>query len=187
MDPAQLGYGTKVALSRRVWCNNHMTTDTKAAGPTPPYLALTIAKWFVAWAEANEAELSNLKLQKLLYYAQGYHLALRNVALFMEPIQAKPLGPVVEKVYQAFKQHGSGDLSLPKEDEFDWPDVDEETTQFLIQIWDKLGSLAAWRLRDMVHSEAPWKEHFTVDPRRAEIPQSTMARFFKPLTVPVAV
>ena len=80
LDPAQLGYGTKVALSRRVWCNNHMTTDTKAAGPTPPYLALTIAKWFVAWAEANEAELSNLKLQKLLYYAQGYHLALRNVA-----------------------------------------------------------------------------------------------------------
>ncbi len=36
-----------------------------------PYPALTIAKWFIAWAEAEDEELSNLKLQKLLYYAQG--------------------------------------------------------------------------------------------------------------------
>ncbi len=39
------------------------------------YDALTIAKWFVAFAEANEADCSNLKLQKLLYFAQGHYLA----------------------------------------------------------------------------------------------------------------
>ena len=42
---------------------------------SPPYPALTIAKWFIAWAEAEDEELSNLKLQKLLYYAQGHYLA----------------------------------------------------------------------------------------------------------------
>lgn len=33
--------------------------------------AMVIAKWFVAWASADQADISNLKLQKLLYYAQG--------------------------------------------------------------------------------------------------------------------
>lgn len=47
-----------------------------------PYSALTIAKWFVAWAEAEEDELSNLKLQKLLYYAQGHYLACYGRPLF---------------------------------------------------------------------------------------------------------
>jgi len=44
-----------------------------SVGPqqTPPYPAKTVAKWFIAWAEAEGEELSNLKLQKLLYYAQG--------------------------------------------------------------------------------------------------------------------
>lgn len=163
--------------------NIDMTTDAKAASPTPPYPAITIAKWFVAWAKANDAELSNLKLQKLLYYSQGYHLARRGKPLFEDPIQAWSHGPVVEKVYHAFKKHGSGDLSLPKEDEFDWPDVDEDTTQFLIQIWDQLGCFAAWRLRDMTHSEAPWKEHFNEGVRHLEIPKAALARFFKPLTV----
>lgn len=163
-----------------------MPTAANTVGLAPPYPAITIAKWFVAWAEASDAELSNLKLQKLLYYAQGYHLARHDTPLFVDPIQAWPSGPVVEKVYNAFKRHGSGDLSLPKEDEFDWPDVDEDSTQFLIQIWDQLGSLAAWRLRDMAHSETPWKEQFARGLLRAEIPKSDLARFFIPLTIAAA-
>ena len=47
------------------------------------YSALTVAKWFLWYndkiLEEEDADLiSNLKLQKLLYYAQGCYLALRN-------------------------------------------------------------------------------------------------------------
>lgn len=147
----------------------------------PPYPALTIAKWFVAWAAANEADLSNLKLQKLLYYAQGYHLGRFGVPLFKDGIQAWSHGPVVLKAYDEFKKFGSSDLSLATDDEFDWPQVDEKSTQFLIQIWDQLGSLAAWRLRDMTHAEAPWKEYFEDGVRHLEIPHSALIKYFKPL------
>jgi len=41
------------------------------------YSAELVARWFAAWAEAEDAEVSNLKLQKLLYDAQGHHLAER--------------------------------------------------------------------------------------------------------------
>jgi hypothetical protein len=60
------------------------------------YPAMTIAKWFVAWAEAGDADadLSNLKLQKLLYYAQGHYLARTGTPLFPETIEAGPTVPL---------------------------------------------------------------------------------------------
>ena len=55
------------------------------------YSALTVAKWFLWYndkiLEEEDADLiSNLKLQKLLYYAQGCYLALKNEPLFNEQI-----------------------------------------------------------------------------------------------------
>lgn len=150
--------------------------------PSHPYAALTIAKWFVAWAAINEADLPNLKLQKLLYYAQGYHLGRFGEPLFRDKIEAWAHGPVVEAVYHEFKKAGSSDLVLARDDDFDWSSVDERTTQLLVEIWDKFGGLAAWRLRDMSHSEAPWKEHFEEGIRHVEIPLAALSRFFRSQT-----
>ena len=142
------------------------------------YRAATIAKWFTAWAEAEDAEVSNLKLQKLLYYAQGHHLALYGEPLFDDPIQAWSHGPVVKDVYHALKTFGSGNVTLPEADDFRWDDVDEETSQFLIKIWNSYGHLAAWRLRNMTHATGPWKRHFTPDERHIVIPQDEIREFF---------
>jgi uncharacterized phage-associated protein len=103
------------------------------------YSALVIAKWFIAWANTEEAEPSNLKLQKLLYYAQGHHLALEDTPLFREAIQAWSHGPVVPDVYHEYKSYGSGDLAVVDDDSFAWEDVDDDTTQLLIQIWNSYG------------------------------------------------
>src|SRR5580693_2299753 len=74
---------------------------------SPPYPALTIAKWFIAWAEAEDEELSNLKLQKLLYYAQGHYLAESGRSLFTDQLQAWSHGPVVPQVYYEYKDNGN--------------------------------------------------------------------------------
>lgn len=47
--------------------------------------------------------LTNLKLQKLLYYAQAWHLALRNAPLFDEDFQAWVHGPVLPSQYLRFR------------------------------------------------------------------------------------
>jgi uncharacterized phage-associated protein len=45
-----------------------------------------VAKYFLAQASEDAGDLiSNLKLQKLVYYAQGFHLALYDTPLFPEP------------------------------------------------------------------------------------------------------
>lgn len=143
------------------------------------YSAMTIAKWFVDWANSDDAELSNLKLQKLLYYAQGYHLAMRGSPLFSDEIQAWSHGPVVPAVYHYFKEFGSGPISLLDDDPFEWDHVDPATSQFLAKVWNTYGGVAAWKLRNMTHAEAPWAEHFSQGERHVVIPQDEIAAYFR--------
>jgi uncharacterized phage-associated protein len=142
------------------------------------YTASLIAKWFAAWAEAEDAEVSNLKLQKLLYYAQGHHLGQYGTPLFDDPIQAWSHGPVVRDVYHELKGFGSGNVVLSEDDDFAWSQVDDETSQFLIKVWNTYGPVAAWRLRNMTHATGPWKRHFTPEERFIVIPQSEIREYF---------
>ena len=145
------------------------------------YRALTIAKWFIAWAEAEDAELSNLKLQKLLYYSQGYHLARFGFPLFSDRIEAWAHGPVVADVYHAYKCFRSDDIHLPDSDTFAWDDVDEQATDLLLQVWNTYGPVAAWKLRNMTHRERPWIEAFAQDSRNEVIGHSSLERYFSDL------
>jgi uncharacterized phage-associated protein len=144
----------------------------------PPYSALTIAKWFIAWAEAEGEELSNLKLQKLLYYAQGHHLAEQHRPLFSDQIQAWSHGPVVPGVYHQYKGSGSATIELPDEDSFTWDDVDSETADFLSRVWNTYGGFSAGRLRNMTHEELPWQAHFRPDERGIVIPEDEIEKHF---------
>ena len=60
------------------------------------YHAQQIADYFLFKAEQQGQErLSHMKLQKLLYYAHGLHLAVGRGPLFPEIIEAWTYGPVV--------------------------------------------------------------------------------------------
>jgi uncharacterized phage-associated protein len=150
-----------------------------AAMDAPPYPAMTVAKWFIAWAEAEEEELSNLKLQKLLYYAQGHHLARYGRPLFKEQMQAWSHGPVVPHVYQEFKTFGASPLELADDDPFTWDKVDPATTEFLGEVWNTYGGYSAGRLRNMTHDEPPWKNHWREDERGTVISEDDLLEYFR--------
>lgn len=145
----------------------------------PPYPAKTIARWLIAWAETDGDEISNLKLQKLLYYAQGHYLGERHAVLFFDEIQAWSHGPVVPDVYHAYKDHGSASLILPDDDPFTWDDVDLDTSEFLSAIWNTYGGYSAGRLRSMTHEEPPWRAHFRDDRRHVVIPVPEIEEYFE--------
>jgi uncharacterized phage-associated protein len=144
----------------------------------PPYPAATIAKWLIAWAEAERDEISNLKLQKLLYYAQGHYLGQRHKPLFRDPIQAWSHGPVVPDVYHEYKARGSSSIELAPDDPFEWADVDDDTAEFLGMIWNTYGGFSAGRLRSMTHDEPPWRAHFRDDERHIVIPPAEIEKYF---------
>ena len=151
--------------------------DAVAEG-APEYQALTIAKWFIAWAEAEDEELSNLKLQKLLYYAQGHYLAERGKPLFADKLQAWAHGPVVPQIYHAYKRFGDSTIVLQQSDPFMWDEVDAGTASFLVKVWNTYGGLAAGRLRNMTHEEPPWQKHWRPDERDSTIPVQEIANYF---------
>ena len=143
-----------------------------------PYEASTIARWFLAWASfEDEGALSNLKLQKLLYYAQGHYLAThKGKALFADEIQAWGHGPVVPNVYHEYKTYGSN--PIPFDEDFDFESVDSDANEWLAAVWRTFGSLSAWRLREMTHSEAPWRDAFRENERFITIPNSALVKYF---------
>lgn len=143
------------------------------------FRARDIARWFIAWAENLDAEVSNLKLQKLLYYAQGHRLGTTGEPLFSDGIQAWAHGPVIPDVYHAYKEYGKGPIDPDAElgDDFTWDDF-TEVEDFLVDVWDRYGSLAAWALRERTHREAPWKDAFDDSARHVQISNEAIQSFF---------
>lgn len=145
------------------------------------FRASDIARWFIAWAENVDAEVSNLKLQKLLYYAQGHWLGETEYPLFGDAIQAWAQGPVVAEVYRSYKDFGKNpiDPAAALGGDFDWDDF-AEVSDLLGSVWDRYGSLAAWALRERTHREAPWRDAFGCDASQSRIPEEALRSYFKP-------
>jgi uncharacterized phage-associated protein len=121
-----------------------------------PYSANQIADYFLARGDNEDEGLTNLKLQKLLYYTQGFFMALHQGAkLFRDPLYAWAHGPVVLDVYHRFKQYGGSEIPITEAQ--NPPELDEETASLLEEVWQAYGQFSAWRLREMTHKEPPWQ------------------------------
>jgi len=139
--------------------------------------AIDVAKYFLSLTDEDAEDFtSNLKLQKLLYYAQGLHLALYDGPLFPELIEAWTHGPVVPQVYYTYK--GNGSCAIPAPDDLDFSVYDEKTRELLDEIHNVFGQFSAWKLRNMTHEEPPWKE---VADFAGTISHDSMREYFKTL------
>ncbi|VVN76257.1 hypothetical protein PS718_00760 [Pseudomonas fluorescens] len=137
--------------------------------------SLDVADYFLC-LEGQDGEISNLKIQKLVYYAQGFSLALHGKALFPEKLEAWMHGPVVPDLYRKFSQFGSGPIPLPND--FN-PDVfTVEQQNLLNEVFDVYGQFSAWKLRQLTHEEMPWRKHFKEGEFSREIPTSDMQEYF---------
>jgi uncharacterized phage-associated protein len=132
--------------------------------------ALEVAKFFLAMAEEGEELLSPMKLQKLLYYAQGFHYAILGERIFPERILAWEHGPVVREVWEEYRHHGGGGIPPPD----DAPEFEGESRSVLCDVWRVYGQFSAWRLREMTHDTPPWAN----TARNEEIPLNAMREYF---------
>lgn len=113
------------------------------------YTALDIAEWFLAYNRYIEAltdgdGITNLKLQKLLYYTQVFHLSLKGVPLFDESIEAWRHRPIVLDVYEQYKSFRSSFIIY--DEDYYREKVDKETKEFLELIYDTFAIYSAWVL-----------------------------------------
>jgi uncharacterized phage-associated protein len=114
--------------------------------------ACNVAAYFISTAQEAGDPLTNLKLQKLLYYAQAWHLALFEDVLFEERIEAWPHGPVVPPVYGLYK----GSRWNPIVEEVSAPVLNDHTREHLEEVMSTYGVHNAYYLESLAHQEAPW-------------------------------
>lgn len=136
-----------------------------------------VAKYFVSVVDEEAGDsISNLKLQKLLYYAQGAYLALYDEPLFPEPIEAWMHGPVVPEVYRHYRKFGAGPIPVDRINLQEYP---ARVREVLDEVNTVYGQFTASKLRAMTHLEPPWLN----TPQREEISIESMKEFFKTLVI----
>jgi uncharacterized phage-associated protein len=91
-----------------------------------------------------------VKLQKLLYYSQAWHLVWLGRPLFNDRIEAWKMGPVVPVVFKANKYE-----SLPT---FSQSQIPSESLAVIDEVVRAYGSRNGQFLSDLTHKEEPWKQ-----------------------------
>lgn len=134
-----------------------------------------------AYIVANAGPMSAMKLQKLVYYSQAWHLVWADEPLFDAPIQAWANGPVV---YEVFKRH-RGQFSVsqwPAGDPGNLTKAEQGTVDAVLKTY---ASLSGRQLSHLTHSEDPWKNARGELPATAasseEITTEAMAAYYGPL------
>lgn len=137
------------------------------------YKISQIAEYFLKLANKDLDEgITPLKLQKLLYFAQGHYLALHDEPLFDEEIQAWEHGPVVPSIYHEYKNNGSSYIQYSPSNSQE--EVNADTQKYLDEIFQLYGQYSAWKLRNMTHETDPW-----IDAENGTISQEQMKTYFK--------
>lgn len=143
--------------------------------------ASKISDFFIATLHDCGDPLSNLKLQKLLYYAQAWHLAIFDKPLFQEQIEAWVHGPVVVSEYRRFKDWAW----QPIMDNPKLPSPDKPTKAHLEEVLGVYGGKNAYELEQLTHAESPWKNARkgipADEPSNKVISHAEMKKFYRSL------
>jgi len=124
-------------------------------------------------SDDEEVELiSHMKLQKLLYFSQGFSLALFEKPLFTEPIEAWTHGPVCPKLYHVLKRYGASPITTIIDPEK--IELDNNEKLLIRMVYSKYGQYSASRLRKITHESGPWTNTMP----NSTISQETMSKYF---------
>jgi uncharacterized phage-associated protein len=126
----------------------------------------------------SSEQLTHLKLQKLLYFAQAVNLAVKKQPLFDDKFEAWKLGPVSREVYTVFANFKN--KPIPSNEGSD-VGLDDGTKELLNEVWKTFGKFSAPQLVDMTHRHTPWLN--AVDTKDKIIDEGEMITFYTPLFV----
>ncbi|MEH7236733.1 Panacea domain-containing protein [Bacillus sp. JJ1562] len=118
--------------------------------------AIQVAKYFILKSiPGTKQNITNLKLQKLLYYAQGHYLSNMGNPLFPDRIEAWVHGPVVPDVFKGYSHYNFNEI-IENVDPTEIDEISSDISEFLDQVWDKYKNYNGKQLEKKTHREKPW-------------------------------
>jgi uncharacterized phage-associated protein len=107
-----------------------------------------------AYILASRGEMTTMKLQKLVYYSQAWHLAWDGEPIFPERIEAWRNGPVVPELYQAHK----GRFVVSEWPEGDPARLTDSQRETIDEVLGGYADFTPAQLSWLTHREEPWKQ-----------------------------
>ncbi len=140
------------------------------------YNVLDICRFIINYCDEKDYNLSNLKLQKILYFVQAYFLCAEETqkACFAETIEAWDFGPVVPVAYHEYKRFGNTNIPRimtyieydesnfwnSKVKAFNDDVIDERDKATIRRLVDKFVKYSTTSLVNITHRQAPWKDAY---------------------------
>lgn len=139
------------------------------------YDAIDVAKYAIDYYHEKGLTITNLKLQKLLYYIQGECLKVFDFPVFADAIRAWKHGPVVPTVYRQYNKYAGTPIL-----EHGNPSCKFSPNYIKVfnKILDKYKDADAWELVTKTHQEDPWKDAYVQGEMDNQIPISEIKKYF---------
>ena len=157
------------------------------------YDVLDVGRFIINYSNDNKIPISNLKLQKLLYFVQAWFLVKKEgVPCFNNKIEAWSFGPVVPDAYHEFKGYGGGDISRidsyfevdydnkwnTEKVAYDENKINESDRKLIIEVIDKFKDKTATYLVYLTHEQDPWKNAYKGRWSYEEITHESIMKYF---------
>lgn len=155
--------------------------------------ARSLANFFLDFADSRDVKISNISMQKIIFFAHGWHYVYFDSPLIKNDFEAWPYGPVVRCVYDSFKEFGDKPIQEKRAYSLDViknqknlckSNFSARQTQFLEGIFLEYGSIMPFRLVSMTHEKgSPWDVVYNrpkyEDPQGLKIPEELIEKYFK--------
>ena len=138
------------------------------------FSAHNVAIYIINWCLDHNVPITNLKLQKLLYFVQGEYSRVKGTRLIADDFYAWQLGPVVPNVYTEYSIFSSSTLPSQKQS----ISFGHEDRCVIDAILQKYARYTTWNLVELSHQQDPWKYQHEIFGDKALIPFESIADYF---------
>ena len=134
--------------------------------------SLVIANEFIRRSLQSGCPITQMQVQKLVYFAHGWYLAVTGNRLVEDQVQAWDFGPVFPTLYSALRKFGRNPidrvLRWGEDTPFNFDDAGEaievmapEESAIIDQVWNAYGRFPAFKLSALTHEPGtPWEAAF---------------------------
>lgn len=157
------------------------------------YNVLDISRYTINYSNDKDYGISNLKLQKILYFIQAYFLMSTpdSSPCFREKIEAWDFGPVVPEAYHEYKQYGStnipsmlsyidfnvNDIWSSERKVFNSNIILDNHKEMINAVVDMFAEYSATDLVTLTHNQAPWVDAY-IPHKNNEITLDAIRKYF---------
>ena len=123
------------------------------------YSALEVARYIIHHEAQQGRTVSNLRLQKLLYFVQAQFVvnATDGQPCFKDRMEAWDFGPVVPKVYRAYRYYGSAVIPY---DDCEQTSISSADGHLIDAMLNHCAKYSTPALVDITHAQDPWKNAY---------------------------